>query len=182
MAQTTLAPEKNAAVAVYETHDQAEKAVKDLQRAGFDMKTLSIIGKGYETEDRVIGYYNVGDRVKHWGKYGALWGGFWGLLMGAAFLIIPGIGPVLLAGPIVAALEGAAVVGGLSVIGAALFSLGIPKDSVIRYESAIKANKFLVSVHGTRDEVNRAREILSIAGAADVNVYSEPKVEAPVSA
>ena len=178
-------PEKNAmerdsAVAVFDTHDQAERAVKELQKAGFDMKKLSIIGKGYETEDHVIGYYNAGDRKKHWGKYGAFWGGLWGLLFGAAFFVIPGIGPVLMAGPLVAALEGAVAVGGLSVIGAGLFSIGIPKNSIVRYESALKASKFVVAAHGTPEEVKKARDILARAGSGDVEVYS--KVEEPVGA
>jgi len=78
--------DRDSAVAVFETHDQAERAVKELQQAGFNMKKLSIIGKGYETEDHVIGYYNAGDRMKHWGKYGAFSGGLWGLLFGVAYL------------------------------------------------------------------------------------------------
>jgi hypothetical protein len=79
-----------------------------------------------------VGYYNTGDRMKYWGKLGAFWGGFWGLLFGSAFLAIPGIGPVLLAGPLVAwivgALEGAVLVGGVSAIGAGLYGMGIPKE------------------------------------------------------
>lgn len=168
--------EKNSVIAIYDKHDQAEEAIKQLQKSGFDMKKLSIVSKGYETENRVIGYYNAGDRMKHWGKFGAFWGGIWGLLVGAAFLIIPGIGPVLLAGPLVAAivgaLEGAVVVGGLSVIGAALYGLGIPKNSVIRYESALKANKFLVAAQGTQEEVAKARDILKTTNASEVAVHS----------
>ena len=60
-----------------------------------------------------MGLYNTGDRMKHWGKLGAFWGGLWGMLFGAAFFVIPGLGPVLAAGPVVAwivgALEGAVV-------------------------------------------------------------------------
>src|ERR1700733_3205431 len=92
--------EQNAVVAVYGTHTGAEEAVKELQRAGIDMRTLSIIGKGSHTDEHVVGYYNTGDRMKYWGKIGALWGGFWGLLFGSAFFAIPGIGPVLVAGPL----------------------------------------------------------------------------------
>src|SRR6266700_1761692 len=124
-------------IAVYNTHPEAEIAVNELQRAGFDVKKLSVVGKGYHTDEQVVGYYNAGDRMRHWGKLGALWGGLWGLLFGAAFFWVPGIGPVLVAGPlaasIVAALESAVVVGGLSVLGAALYSSGIPKDRVVRY-------------------------------------------------
>jgi hypothetical protein len=128
--------ELNAVVAVYGTHVGAEEAVKELQRAGIDMRTLSIVGKDSHTDEHVVGYYNTGDRMKYWGKTGAVWGGFWGLLFGSAFFAIPGLGPMLVAGPLVAwivgALEGAAVFGGLSAIGAGLYGMGIPKDSVVQ--------------------------------------------------
>ena len=145
--------ELNAVVAVYDTHVEAEEAVKALQRAGIDMRTLSVVGKNTHTDEHVVGYYNTGDRMKYWGKTGAFWGGFWGLLFGSAFFAIPGIGPVLVAGPMVAwivgALEGAAVVGGLSAVGAGLYSMGIPKDSIVQYEAALRSDKFLVLTHGT---------------------------------
>jgi hypothetical protein len=114
----------NAVVAVYDSHSAAEEAVKELQKSGFDMKKLSIVGKDYHTDEQVVGYYNAGDRMKYWGTWGAFWGGLWGLLLGAAFFWVPGIGPMLVAGPvaawIIAGLEGAVVVGGLSAIGAGL--------------------------------------------------------------
>src|ERR1035441_434805 len=144
-------------VAIFHTHTDAEQAVKDLQHAGIDMHSVSIVAKDYHTDEQVVGYYNAGDRMKRWGKTGAFWGGFWGLLFGSAFFAIPGIGPVLVAGPLVAwilgALESAVVVGGLSAIGAGLYSIGIPKDSIVEYETAIKSDKFLVLAHGTADEV-----------------------------
>src|SRR5665811_1076798 len=139
--------ETNSVVAIYETHSQAEEAVKELQRAGFDMKKMSIVGKDYHTDEQVVGYYNAGDRMKYWGAHGAFWGGLWGMLVGAAFFVIPGIGPILVAGPLVAwiigALEGAVVVGGLSALGAGLYSIGIPKDSILQYERALKTDKFV---------------------------------------
>src|SRR5580698_9691994 len=97
----------NAVVAVFDTHPEADEAVKELQRSGFDMKKLSVVGKDYHSEENVVGYYNAGDRMKHWGKTGAFWGGLWGLLLGSAFFAIPGIGPVLVAGPLVAWMVGA---------------------------------------------------------------------------
>src|SRR6201986_5262100 len=124
----------NAVIAVYDNHSAAEDAVKELQKSGFDMKKLSVIGKDYHTEEQVVGYYNAGDRMKYWGTTGALWGGLWGLLFGAAFFWVPGLGPLLVAGPvstaIVAALESAVVFGGLSALGAGLYSIGIPKDGI----------------------------------------------------
>ena len=159
----------NAAVAIYDTHSQAEAAVKELQRSGVDMKKLSIVGKDYHTEEQVVGYYNTGDRMKYWGKLGAFWGGLWGMLFGAAFFAIPGVGPILVAGPLVAwivgALEGAVVVGGLGAVGAGLYSIGIPKDSVVKYETAIKSDKFLVLAHGTANEVAKAKDIMQTTRA-----------------
>src|SRR5437867_1766224 len=82
--------ETNSVVAVYGSHIDAENAVKDLQRSGFPMDRLSIVGKDYHTEEHVVGYYNTGDRMKYWGKLGAFWGGLWGFFIGAAFFWIPG--------------------------------------------------------------------------------------------
>jgi uncharacterized membrane protein len=167
--------DKNSVIALFNQHTQAEAAVKQLQQAHFDMKELSIVGKGFHTEEKVVGYYNTGERMKAWGKNGAFWGGIWGLLFGSAFFMIPGFGPVLAAGPIVAwivgALEGAAVLGGLSAIGAGLYSIGIPKDSILQYETSLKAGKFMLAVHGTHDEVTRAKAILATSGASETQVY-----------
>jgi len=166
---------ENVGVAIFNTHTEAESAVKELQTSGFDMKKLSIVGKDYHTEEQVVGYYHTGDRMKYWGKLGAFWGGLWGILIGAAFFWIPGIGPLIVAGPlvsiIVAGLGGAAAVGGLSAFGAALYSIGIPKDSVINYETSIKAGKFLLVVHGSGDEMAKAKDILKSAGH-EVSVHS----------
>ena len=153
--------EQNSVVAVFESHNQAEDAIRELQKSGFDMKKLSIVGKDYHSDEHVVGYYNTGDRMMYWGKLGAFWGGLWGMLFGSAFFLIPGVGPLLVAGPLVAwivgALETAAVVGGLSALGAALVSIGIPKNSVLQYEANLKAGKFLLILHGTPQEVERAR-------------------------
>src|SRR6202142_3024001 len=95
---------KDSVVAIYQTHKEAEVAIKELQHLGFDMKNLSIVGKEYHTEEHVVGYYNAGDRMKRWGGTGVFWGGMWGLLFGSAFFYVPGIGPLLMAGPIVASI------------------------------------------------------------------------------
>ena len=170
-----MADKKNAMVAVYNSHVEAEAGIKELQKAGFAMKKLSIVGKDYHSDESVVGYYNTGDRIKYWGKLGAFWGGIWGLLFGSAFLMIPGFGPILVAGPLVAwlvgALEGAVVVGGLSAIGAALYSIGIPKDSVVKYETAIKAGKYVIVAHGTADEVANAKKIIEGTEAIESAVH-----------
>lgn len=156
---------ENAVIAVYETHNQAEDTIRELERSGFDMKKLSILGRGYHSEEHPVGFYTTGDRMKSWGGVGAFWGGLWGMLFGAAFFWIPGIGPIAAAGPIVhllvGAFEGAALVGGLSALGAALASLGVPKKSILKYETELRADKYLVIAHGTEKEVELARGIMN---------------------
>jgi hypothetical protein len=154
--------EHNAVVAIYNSHTEA--AIKELKRAAFNITKLSIVGKHYHTVEHLVGYYNTGDRMKYWGTLGALWGSVWGMLLGAGFFAIPGIGPVLIAGPllgwVLGALEGAVVTGGMTAIGAGLYGLGIPKDSVLKYEMALKSNKFILVAHGTADDAAQARKIL----------------------
>jgi len=170
----------NSVVAVYRTHTEADKAVKELQRGGVDLHKLSIVGKGYHTDEQVVGYYNTGDRMKYWGKVGAFWGGFWGLLFGSALFIIPGLGPILAAGPvvawIVAGLEGAVEVGALGALGAGLYSIGIPKDSVVKYETALKTDQFLLIVHGTAAEVAQAKDIIETTNPVQFSQHSGGEV------
>jgi uncharacterized membrane protein len=167
----------NSVVAVFGSHDQAEAAIRELQKDGFDMKKLSIVGKDYHTEEHVVGYYTTCDRMAYWGKLGAFWGGFWGLLFGSAFFWVPGIGPLLVAGPlvmwIVGALEGAVVTGGLTALGAGLYSIGIPKNSVVQYETEVKNGKLLLVAHGTLDDVQRAKDLLKQTQATTTTVHAE---------
>lgn len=171
-------------VAIYQTHEQAEAAVRELQEAGIDMKSLSIAAKDMHTDEHVVGYYSAGDRMKYWGKMGAFWGGFWGLLFGSAAFMIPGIGPLLVAGPlvawIVAGLEGAVVVGGMSAAGAGLFSLGIPKDSVIKYEVALKSDGYLLLFHGNHDEAVQVEKLLATSGHSSLEMYGAPLLASQV--
>jgi hypothetical protein len=167
--------ESDSIVAIFNTHPEAEEGVKQLLKTGFDAKKLSIVGKDYHSEENIVGYYNTGDRVRYWGKLGAFWGGFWGLLFGSAFFFVPGIGPIVVGGPLVSwiigALEGAAVFGGISAVGAALYSVGIPKDSIIKYETSLRSNKFLVVDQGTTVEITKARDILQAAGSIQTDVH-----------
>lgn len=169
--------EVDSVVAIYKNHDEAERAIRKLQAGGIDMKTLSIAARDPELIEHVSGYYTAGDRMLHWGKLGAFWGALWGILFDSALFAIPGLGSVVLAGPliswIVAILEGAVVVGGLTVLGAGLVSIGIPRQSVIEYEAAIQTNKFLLIVHGTRREVAKAKEIVGTTQPYFHTVHSE---------
>ncbi|MYM73910.1 DUF1269 domain-containing protein [Rugamonas sp. FT107W] len=165
----------NMAVAVYDHHDDAETAVKALQKAGFDMRKVSIVGKDYAIEQHVVGYLNAGDRAKIFGKYGALWGGLMGVLFGSALMFMPVVGHVIVLGPLAAALvgaiEGAAAVGGASALVGALTALGVPKNSVLRYETALKAGKFMLVVHGDAQDLKRAAELLKTSGYASLDEH-----------
>ena len=155
--------ERNATVAVYSSHEGADSAIKTLQRSGVDMKKLSILGRGFHPEEQVVGYFNTSDRMQHWGKAGAFWGGLWGFMFGGFFLI-PGFGPLVAAGwfvsSLVGLLGGAAVGGGFGLVAGVLSGVGIPQNSMINYERALKADKFVLVLHGTHAEVDRARQIL----------------------
>jgi len=170
-------------IAVFIDHQAADAAVKKLAEAGFEMKNLSVVGKGYHTEEKVVGFYNAGDRMKFWGKWGAFWGGLWGLFLGGLFIFVPAVGPVAVLGYLAAVaisgIENAVVVGGLSALGAALYSIGVPKDSVINYETAVKADNFLVMAHGTAEEITRAKAILATANPARVDVHAGLKAAEP---
>ena len=157
--------ESESVIAVFGEQQEADIAVKSLANAGLAMENLSVVGKGYHSEEKIVGFYNTADRIEFWGKRGTFWGGLWGLFAGGVSLTLPVVGPIMVLGylaPIVvSAVEGAIMLGGLSALGAALYSVGIPRDSAVQYEHAVKANGFLVIVHGAVEELTRARAILA---------------------
>ena len=169
-------------IAVFPDHAAAESAVKKLTAAGFEMKHLSVVGKGYHTEEKVVGFYNVGDRVKFWGTRGAFWGGLWGLFFGGLFLTIPVVGHIVVLGYLasvaISAVETAVIVGGMSALGAALYGIGVPKDSVLQYETALKADNFLVMAHGTAAEMARAKAILGTTNPSRLDMHAAEKAPA----
>lgn len=99
------------------------------------------------------------------------------MLFGSALFAIPGLGAILVVGPlvawIVAGLEGAVVVGGVSALGAGLVSIGIPHDSVVEYEVALRSDKFLLLVHGTPKMIQRAKNIIADSGHDSYTCHGE---------
>jgi hypothetical protein len=169
-------PYESSTVAIFGTHTDAEAAIRNLQKSGFNMKNLSILGKDFTTEEHAVGFYNIGDRVKVWGKLGAFWGSIMAMVFGSALLFIPVVGHIIVLGPLASTfiefLGGAAIGGSAGVLGGALASAGIPKDSVVRYEREIKAGRFLVVAHGTAAEVEAARELLSTSAPIEVTSHA----------
>jgi hypothetical protein len=149
------------------------------------MDMLSVLGKGESGGDDPLGLYysSAGDRMKGWGKMGAFWGGLWGLLTGAAGLfVIPGIGPVLAAGPVVeaiaAALAGAGL-GGSAMAGAAAASQftvamhrsGVPEEKLEMLQDAIEQGHYLLMLRLDEDEAGKWQTLLAHNGASTVDVY-----------
>lgn len=166
----TNSTQDHSVVGVFASHTEAEAAIKALQGGGIDMKKLSIVGRNFHTEEHAVGFYTAGDRMMFWGGQGAFWGSLWGMLFGGALFLIPGIGPIVAMGPVVGwlagAVEGAVVGGTVGIFAAALTSLGIPDDQIVKYETEIKSGKFLVLAHGSVGEIERAHGILGTSGAS----------------
>ena len=165
-------------IAVYPDHASAENAVRRLQQNGIPMRDVSIIGKDFQAIEKPLGFVTTGTVAKEGAKVGAWAGGIFGLLVGAAFLILPGVGPVIAFGPLSVALlgglEGAlagAAFGGLT---GALVGLGVSKDKAIRYESEVKAGKFLVTLRGDAPQIERARSLLTAGKAETTEVVQAP--------
>ena len=162
MQQAALA--QNATVAVLDSHRQVEQSVQRLRQSGLDLSKLSVVAMDRHPDEQVVAHYGTGGQARYWGEFGPFWTGMWASLSGWACLAIPDAGPITVAGPlggwIVAALENEAVFGGLSALGAALYGLGIPKEAVLRCESAVRMDRLLLIAHGAVDEVGKAREIL----------------------
>ena len=141
----------DSSIYIFNTHALASAAVQSLAGAGFDVKKLSLVGRGYHTEEHPLGFYTTGDRIRTWGGTGA------------------GLGLIAMAGPVVAALvgalEGAVVVGGLSALGAALTGIGVSGEQAIKYETALKVDKYLLMVHGSAADQELVRKVLAAAPA-----------------
>jgi hypothetical protein len=158
---------KASIIAVYPDHDSAEDAVRRLQAEGVDMKNVSIIGKDFQAVEKPVGFVTTGSVAKDGAKVGAWSGGIFGLLVGAAILIVPGVGPVIIAAALLGGVEGAlggAAMGGLT---GALVGLGVSKDKAIRYQSEVNTGRFLVTLEDDSAQVERAKFLLA-AGKAEV--------------
>jgi hypothetical protein len=138
--------EHHAVLAICNTQVEAEAAMRELTHTGFHIKQLSVVGQGYRPAKHAGGYSDTADCM----EYGST--------------AISGIGSVLIAGPLLGwvfgALEETVAAGGITAIGTALKNMGIPKDSILSYETALRFSKFIMLVHGTAEEVAHAQNIL----------------------
>jgi hypothetical protein len=167
-------------VGVYDTMVQAEAAVRKLDEAGFPITHVSIVSQNLQTEKEVVGYITVEDVAKNGFITGAWAGGLLGLLAGAAFLWIPGFGPLMVAGRlaslflgVLSGMEGAVVGGAYGGVLGTLAGWGVSKEHIFKYEEHVRAGKHLVIVHGKPQEVARARSILQDTRATALHVHAE---------
>jgi hypothetical protein len=177
-------------IAVFSELPEANAAVQRLLTAGVAADDLSVVGKGCHSDEKVVGFQTTAGRIKFWGKRGPFWSNLWSVFSGGVLLTLP-FGNIMVLGyvaPIVvSAVEGAILTGGLSTLGAALYSAGIPRDGVVQYEQAVRANGFLVIVHGAVEQLRRAQTILA-EGSSRLDLHRamtatllglEPAVAAP---
>jgi hypothetical protein len=168
-------------VAVFNSHDQAEQAVLALAKAGIDPRKISIIGRDFKSEEHALGFYTIGDRLKSFGGLGAFWGTLAGILFGAFVMFIPVFGHLIVLGPlastIVSGIEGAAIGGAAGALVGALTAIGVPKDQAIRYEAAVGANKFLVTVQGSNEDTKLSKSVLQPMQPVELNTHEQKEVQ-----
>lgn len=167
--------EEKSVIGVFDQMEDAEDAVRKLEADKFPIDQISIVGQNLQSEKEVHGFITTGDVVKSGMGAGAWTGGLFGILIGAAFIWVPGFGPLMVAGPLAAAMlggvEGAlAGAAGGGLLGA-LFGWGVSKQHILKYEEHLKGGKYMVIAHGSHAEVEKAQEILNGSKASEVNAH-----------
>jgi len=174
---------KSQVFCIAKTHTQAERIVQDLQTAGFPASEISVLLPD------TGGKHNIGPVKATKAPEGATTGvvaggvtcGVLGLLAGIGALAIPGVGPLIAAGPIMAALSGAAVGGATGGLVGGLVGLGIPEIEAKRYDEKLRSGHYLIAVHAPNDDdEDRAKDVFKNAGAEDIttsSMASTPKKE-----
>jgi hypothetical protein len=165
-------------IGVYDTLAQAEEAIGTLDRGGFPIRQVSIVASDLTNERKINGYVTVGDVATQGAGTGAWLGSLFGLLVGAAFIWVPGFGPLVVAGPLAAVIAGGvegAVAGaaGGGLLGA-LVGWGVSKEHVLKYEENLKGGKYLLVANGSSDEVARGAEILRTTAPAELTQRDMP--------
>ena len=178
-----MADKKVGVFAVYSTRAAVENAADSLVRDGFPAADISVL-----LPESLGGPRNLGtekatkapEGTAAGVTAGGLIGGTLGLLAGVGLLAIPGLGPFIAAGPIMAALAGLGVGGAVGGVTGALIGLGIPEFEAKRYEGRLQKGGILLSVHcSTPGEIQRAKEVLQQTGGEDISSTSESSAGTP---
>ena len=168
-------------VGVYETMAQAEEAVHTLDQAGFPVKHVSIVTQNLASDKTMHGYITPGDDLTPRGAATGAWvGGLLSLLIGSAFLWVPGFGPLVVLGRLAALLlvgvEGALAGAATGSLLGALANWGIAQEHILDYEQQVKGGKHLVIVYGTAEEVAKAQAILEETQVGTLRVHAGSSV------
>jgi hypothetical protein len=171
---------KTSVLGIYSNRETVERATDTLIKSGFPASVISVLlpenlgAKPIGTEKAT----KAPEGATTGAASGAVLGGGLGLLVGIGALAIPGLGPFIAAGPIMAALAGMGVGGTVGGITGALVGLGIPEYEAKRYEGRIQKGGILLSVHcDTSDEIKRAKDLLKSTGAEDISSSTESSVD-----
>ncbi len=170
------------AIGVYSREEKAIRVIEKLIEEDFPADRLSLLHKAGGVGDDMLGlaYTNTAERVKAWGKHGVVWGVLWGMLAGATGLfVLPGIGPLLAAGPVVETLGGAiasATMTGNAMAGAtvltqlasALHMIGVPSSAIEQIHRAIESGHYVIMLHCDPNQADHCSMRLGAAGADSV--------------
>ena len=167
---------KKSVFCIATTRNQAEQIVEQLKNANFSNNDISVLFPDKETSRDFAHEKNTKapEGVATGAGTGGVIGGALGWIAGIGALAIPGVGPFIAAGPIMAALSGAAIGAAAGGIAGGLIGLGIPELEAKRYEGKVREGNLLISVHTENsDEVKRAKDIFTRAGAQDICTTGE---------
>jgi hypothetical protein len=176
---------KKSVVGIVKTHSQAEQIVEGLQDAGFPVSEISVLLPDNEGKHDIghVKATKAPEGATTGATTGGVTGGVLGLLAGIGALAIPGVGPFIAAGPIMATLSGAAIGATTGGVVGGLIGLGVPEIEAKRYEEKLKSGNYLIAVHaGDGKEEERAKEIFENAGAEDICTSSMSKAPAETTA
>ncbi|HEY7060395.1 MAG TPA: general stress protein [Chloroflexota bacterium] len=169
---------EQSAIGTYDSMDAADAAVRKLVEGRFPAGQVSVVGQNLQSEKQVHGFITTGDVAKTGAGVGAWTGGIFGVLVGVALVLVPGVGPLLVAGPFAASLlagvEGAIVGAGAGGLLGALAGWGVSKQHIVKYEDQLKAGKYLVIAHGTAADVARAQSILQSTAPTELAAHAAP--------
>ena len=169
-----LTPYGSSIVAVYPDHDSAEHAIRLLHKEGFALEDLSIIGRDIQMSEEPTGFVSTGDYVSA-GAVGGTVRRACGGCARAALLVLPGVGPIVVTGPLAAAvlagIEGALAGVAVGALSGALIGWGVPREHAIKYESEVTGGKYLVLTRGNAEEVARAGRRSRPVAPEQIEVY-----------
>ena len=173
---------KTAVFGIYRTVGDAERAVNNLMSAGYGSDDISVLMPDSKSTRQFAHEKNTKapEGTTTGAATGGVIGGTLGLLAGIGTLAIPGVGPLIAAGPIMSALAGLGVGGAVGGLIGAMVGMGIPEYEAKRYEGWVKEGGVLLSVHcDTSNEIKRAKEILKSTGAQDISSTGEASADYP---